>query len=500
AAPLDGEEKGREAWCGGGGDVYVSGTGTALAKVNASGAITSLNVSSYDRLSDIDVAGGYIYAGGGRESGYFYSEDEGYLKKFTLDGTLVWNKTYVAVPNFGADVRDVEVVGETVVGLQTRSSSENRTTYLLTWNATTGDAITNVSLGVLDAAEMQRIGQSIYVAGRNYTQSGAVLLKAGLNGTVEWKRWWTASASTWIRDLCVVGDAIYLCGYIAHPDPRGMEGYVTKWSTSGVHLWNYTWEGGWNDNAEGIATDGMGVYVTGQHPDTSADLFVMALRPDGRVPAPAIATNASGTLLSGDGILFTAGGTWGDGPGTMAWDFGDGTNATGTASPVHAFAAGGTYNVTLTVTDVDNSTAVASVLVSVEQDVAPDASFVASSTTVYTGTAVRFDHTGTAGNGPASFLWTFGAGGPTGAVQNATHAFTAAGTYNVSLVVTDADGDVGRASVLVAVVDRPPGPPGTDPWAVAGAVAAIAAGTAAGLAAIARARARPRRHPGAPAA
>ncbi|MBN2153585.1 MAG: PKD domain-containing protein [Candidatus Lokiarchaeota archaeon] len=472
---LDGEEMGYEAWCNGSGYVYVGGSGTALARVSATGTITSLNVSNYDRLTDIDVAGGYIYAGGGRESGYGGTEDEGYLKKFWLNGTLVWKHVYQAIPNWEADVRDVEVDGDIIRGIQTRTSPEADCSYLLAWNATTGDVISNASLGDVQLVEMQRVGSVIYAAGYNDTLGRAMLIKMWANGTTIWKRMWREQlTATKLRDLVVVDDAIYACGEICHPDERQYEAYACKWSTDGTHLWNCTWEFGSIDYARGIAADASGVYITGRRPDAPyPDLYIVKLRRDGKIPAPAIGKNVSGAPLSGDSISFTAGGTVGDGLGSILWNFGDGTNSTAT-NPVHAFATGGTFNVTLTVTDVDNSTAVASVLVAVVQDVAPGASFTASSTSPWTGDAVRFDHTGTPGNGPATFLWTVGTGGPTSTLQNATFTFAAAGTYNVTLVVTDADGDVGRASMLVIVSDEPVDPgPGLIVGTVIGAAAAV---------------------------
>ncbi len=58
----------------------------------------------------------------------------------------------------------------------------------------------------------------------------------------------------------------------------------------------------------------------------------------------------------------------------------------------------------------------------------------------YTGeinTAVQFTGSASGGTTPYTWAWTFGDGG-TAVVQNPTHTYTTAGTYNVTLTVTDA--------------------------------------------------------------
>jgi hypothetical protein len=52
-------------------------------------------------------------------------------------------------------------------------------------------------------------------------------------------------------------------------------------------------------------------------------------------------------------------------------------------------------------------------------------------------TAVQFTGTASGGTTPYTWAWTFGDGG-TAVVQNPTHTYTTAGTYNVTLTVTDA--------------------------------------------------------------
>lgn len=136
-----------------------------------------------------------------------------------------------------------------------------------------------------------------------------------------------------------------------------------------------------------------------------------------------------------------------------AWDFGDGETSS-ELSPVHVYDAAGTYEVTLVVTDsqgVRSGTAVASVTVSaapVHQ--APEAVIASTAT----GLSVQFDGTQSVAHDGATIIgyaWDFG-DGTTSTQPSPVHAYAAAGTYVVTLVVTDSEGAVSQStSASVAV-------------------------------------------------
>jgi plastocyanin len=91
------------------------------------------------------------------------------------------------------------------------------------------------------------------------------------------------------------------------------------------------------------------------------------------------------------------------------------------------------------------------------QDRPPIASFTSSLSSVPTGTLIRFN--GTASYDPdgsvTGYSWTFG-DGTTGSGAVVSHAFTPAGTYSVTLTVTDNGGVTGSTSNAVTITDRPP--------------------------------------------
>jgi PKD repeat protein len=145
-----------------------------------------------------------------------------------------------------------------------------------------------------------------------------------------------------------------------------------------------------------------------------------------------------------------------DADGTImsyAWTFGDGSIATGMTA-THSYALGGTYTITLKVTDNDGLISTASGPVTVVAAIPPVAVLSVTSQKyldVAVDSAGSYDLDGTI----ASYAWTFGDGlsaaGPT-----ATHSYALAGTYTITLTVKDNDGLTGSDSKPVTVVAAQP--------------------------------------------
>ena len=164
-------------------------------------------------------------------------------------------------------------------------------------------------------------------------------------------------------------------------------------------------------------------------------------------PTPSFTSSTNGLTADVDASASS------DSDGTVAgyaWTFGDGGSAT-TRTAQHTYAGTGTYPVTLTVTD--DRGAVASLTRSVSVTAtnrAPTAAFssVATDLSVALDGSSSTDLDGTV----VGWSWVFG-DGTTGAGATASHSYASAGTFDVSLTVTDdagATGSVARQVVVVA--------------------------------------------------
>lgn len=172
--------------------------------------------------------------------------------------------------------------------------------------------------------------------------------------------------------------------------------------------------------------------------------------------APIAAMSAPSEKFTGQAFAFD--GTASSDPDgyivSCAWDFGDGSGATG-PSASHAYSRPGAYRVTLTVTDDDGASASTGATVTV-RSAAPTAAISAPADTPVRQ-PVAFD--GSASADPdgviADYAWDFG-DGTSGSGATAVHAFASPGTYAVRLTVTDDAGLSASTSVQVIVHAVPP--------------------------------------------
>jgi PKD repeat protein len=177
-----------------------------------------------------------------------------------------------------------------------------------------------------------------------------------------------------------------------------------------------------------------------------------------QTPVAAFTVTCTGLACAFDGSTSTDDGTIVN----YAWNFGDGTTATGVAAS-YTYAADGTYTVTLTVTDDGGRTGTTTQQITVSSLVnqAPVASFTFACTEL----ACTFNGTGStdADGTIATYAWAFG-DGATATGATATHTYAAAGTYTATLAVTDNGGLTGSASQTVTVSVNAPAPgPGPGP-------------------------------------
>jgi PKD repeat protein len=139
---------------------------------------------------------------------------------------------------------------------------------------------------------------------------------------------------------------------------------------------------------------------------------------------------------------------------TRSWDFGDGSAAVPDQNPLHTFGAAGTFQVKLTVTDNNGATGTVTnaVTVAVGNNVLPTASFVFVTPTCTAGTPCGFHSTSSDPDGQVvTWDWNFGDGSEHGTGADATHTYAAAGTFSVTLTVTDNAGGQGSVAQTLNV-------------------------------------------------
>jgi PKD repeat protein len=137
---------------------------------------------------------------------------------------------------------------------------------------------------------------------------------------------------------------------------------------------------------------------------------------------------------SGATLSFQDVSTGEDGSATYKWTFGDGDSSTA-KSPSHTYDSTNTYQVCLTVTDADLDCSAPADCQSIMVNISgcPDtASFT------YTNVADSFNFQNVSKNvsNSATYHWTFG-DQDTSDLQNPAHTYTATGTYQVCLMISD---------------------------------------------------------------
>ncbi len=191
-------------------------------------------------------------------------------------------------------------------------------------------------------------------------------------------------------------------------------------------------------------TSSVTLTVTDNRGGTGSTTFSVAAANAAPTARPAV--SCSGTLCTFDGTASS------DTDGTLAryeWSFGDGTSAVG-AVVQHRYADTAARTAGLTVTDDRGTTGSATVSVT-PSNAAPTAAFQVSCTTL----SCTFDGSGSTDTDGTvqAWAWDFG-DGTTGSGRTVTHPFAAAGTYPVTLRVTDDLGAGGQLSQDVTVTEQ----------------------------------------------
>lgn len=139
------------------------------------------------------------------------------------------------------------------------------------------------------------------------------------------------------------------------------------------------------------------------------------------------------------------------------WEFGDGTSST-ERHPTHAYTSAGSYDVSLTVSNGDETaTLTRQGYISVTAKRPPTANFTAAVVEALPGEEILFRNESAAGTSPiTAFAWDFG-DGQTSSAENPRHAYAEIGTYTVSLTVQTAHGqDTRTKQNYITIIPKGP--------------------------------------------
>ncbi|SEI02395.1 MULTISPECIES: PKD domain-containing protein [unclassified Leifsonia] len=245
------------------------------------------------------------------------------------------------------------------------------------------------------------------------------------------------------------GMSLYVDGQLVGTNPQtAAQAYNGYWRIGGDNTWGSTsaYFNGTLDEAAIYPSE-----LTAQQVANHYSLATTGTLPN-QTPTASFTTTQNSLTVNVDGTASN------DPDGTIAsyaWDFGDGATAS-TATASHTYAAGGTYTVALTVTDNQGSTNTASKQVTVVANQPPVASFTSSvsNLTASFDASASSDPDGTV----ASYAWDFG-DGTTGTGVNPTHTYGSAGTFTVTLTVTDNQGLAGTPAQNPVTTTLPPNQP-----------------------------------------
>lgn len=227
-------------------------------------------------------------------------------------------------------------------------------------------------------------------------------------------------------------------------------------STNSPTVWAWTFgDGGWSTSQNPV------------HTYTSNGTFTVTLTATNEAGSNSTTVSNYITVSTTSPVAsFTADGTKGTVPFTVQfkdtstnsptawlWYFGDGSQSTA-QNPTYTYKNFGTYDVSLTATNTGGTyTTTKSGFITVALAVdSPVASFKADNTSGKSPLKVKFTDTST--NSPTSWIWDFGDGSQSTAM-NPTHTYSSAGTYDISLTVENEGGTDTASKSNYILVETP---------------------------------------------
>ena len=218
----------------------------------------------------------------------------------------------------------------------------------------------------------------------------------------------------------------------------------TDTSTTSPNEWNWNFGDGSTSTEQNPVHvfNGEGTYsvtLVATNDDGSSDPKSMNIKVN-RVPTPPV-VNFTAKQTGPLTVQFNDASS--NSPNEWNWDFGDGSTSTD-ASPVHAYAAAGTYTVNLAVSNADGSDTISKTITVTGTSASPTASFTLAPQVGRAPLTVRFTDRSV---NAASIKWDFG-DGTTSTESNPSHTYTT-GFYIVKLTATNGDKSSTAANIII---------------------------------------------------
>jgi gliding motility-associated-like protein len=429
---------------------YFGGSGTDAA--------FGIQVSS---TGDVYITGGTTSSnlpmvGNGFNSGFSGSTD-GYIARFDQTGTQFLGSTYLGTSAFDQtyfvqlDVSDdVYVVGQTqgnypVTPGKYANAQASQFVHKLSNDLTNSLWSTRIAgtqnSNISPTAFLVSICGQIYFSGWGGSTNIVTSSTNGLPVTSDAFDSTTDGSDFYLMVLNQEAESLAYATFFGGSSAEHVDGGTSRFDKNGV-VYQAVCAG-----CSGSFTTTPGAWSQSNGSSCNLGVFKIDFEQGVQVSITANATDL--TICLDDAVILDAVGT----ASNWTWDLGDGSPIATGAQTTHQYAEGGEYTVMLIGVDSLScnlaDTAYATITVVPPQVLEPSFEVVPSSDCQ--GFSAEFFNTSSGGD---TYAWDFGDGG-TSTQTNPTHGYSAAGTYTVTLSVTDAICQNTVTSSQTIVLDPP---------------------------------------------
>ncbi|PKL31802.1 hypothetical protein CVV43_01595 [Candidatus Saccharibacteria bacterium HGW-Saccharibacteria-1] len=228
--------------------------------------------------------GGYTVAG--TTTSFGAGSNDMFISKYSADGNLLWNKTWG-----GASYENGKAITQTsdggyVVTGSTYSFGSGHYDMAIAKYSIDGNLLWNKTWGSNGEESARSIAQTsdggYVVAGYTYSfgagDSDIFIAKYSAEGNLSWNKTWGGLGFDSLGAIIQTNDGYAITGLTSSFGAGNRDVFTVKYSTDSNLSWNKTWGGSSNDYGEAIIQSGDGGYIvtggTGSFGAGSSDMFM----------------------------------------------------------------------------------------------------------------------------------------------------------------------------------------------------------------------------------